>query len=94
MSTELVAIIPKKQKYANIVWQVSNLCNYRCGYCNEGNWKGNHLNLNKEKIIAGLEKIYYYYLSCDYKLLKLFFSTFLEKYEATKISIHDKEDPR
>ena len=74
MSTELVAIIPKKQKYANIVWQVSNLCNYRCEYCNEGNWKGNHLNLNKEKIIAGLEKIYDYYLSCDYKLLKLFFS--------------------
>ena len=74
MSTELVAIIPKKQKYANIVWQVSNLCNYRCEYCNEGNWKGDNLNLNKEKIIAGLEKIYDYYLSHDYKLLKMFFS--------------------
>ena len=74
MSTELVAIIPKKQKYANIVWQVNNLCNYRCEYCNEGNWSGEHLNLNKEKIIAGLEKIYDYYLSKNYKLLKIYFS--------------------
>ena len=46
MSTELVAIVPKEQKYANIVWQVNNLCNYRCEYCNEGNWSGEHLNLN------------------------------------------------
>ena len=74
MSRKLIAIESASIKYANTVWQVSNLCNYRCGYCNEGNWKGDRKNLNTEKVITGLEKIYSYFLSHDYKLLKMFFS--------------------
>ena len=74
MSKKLIAIKQKNEKFANIVWQVSNLCNYRCDYCNEGNWKGDYKNLNINKVIIGLEKIYDYYLEHDYKLLKIFFS--------------------
>ena len=74
MSKNLIAIKQKNEKFANIVWQVSNLCNYRCTYCNEGNWKGDYKNLNLDNVILGLEKIYNYYLDHDYKLLKIFFS--------------------
>tara|TARA_S200000501_G_scaffold247123_1_gene231526 strand:+ start:7182 stop:8144 length:963 start_codon:yes stop_codon:yes gene_type:complete len=72
--SKLIAIKQKNEKFANIVWQVSNLCNYRCDYCNEGNWSGSHKNLDLNNVISGLEKIYDYYLDHNYKLLKIFFS--------------------
>jgi len=36
----LAAIEWDKDPVLFITWQTSDVCNYRCGYCNEGNWGG------------------------------------------------------
>ena len=42
----LTKIIPAKEKWLSIVWQVNDFCNFRCTYCNEGNWGGRHRHEN------------------------------------------------
>ena len=39
---KLIAIAPMYSPYANITWQVSDFCNFKCKYCNPGNWAGNN----------------------------------------------------
>lgn len=35
-SHDLVAIWPAEMRFVNLVWQVSDVCNFRCSYCNPG----------------------------------------------------------
>ena len=49
--SDLVKILPGENKYLSVTWQVNNFCNYKCSYCNEGNWSGTHKNNDTEKYI-------------------------------------------
>ena len=49
--SDLVKILPGENKYLSVTWQVNNFCNYKCSYCNEGNWSGTHKNDDTEKYI-------------------------------------------
>ena len=72
--SELVKIIQGGEPFVNITWQVSNLCNFRCSYCNEWNWNGSNKNLDVGKVKAGLDKVIEYELKRGYTRLKVFFS--------------------
>jgi organic radical activating enzyme len=72
--SELVKIVQDGEPFVNITWQVSNLCNFRCTYCNESNWSGTNLNLDIEEIKYGLTKVINYELERGYTRLKVFFS--------------------
>jgi|TARA_R110000744_G_scaffold7122_2_gene24416 organic radical activating enzyme len=72
--SELIAIKQTGEPFVNITWQVSNLCNFRCTYCNESNWNGRNLNLDVEAVKEGLTKLIDYELSQGYTRLKVFFS--------------------
>lgn len=72
--SDLIRIEQGGDPFVNITWQVSNLCNFRCTYCNEANWNGSNLNLDIEAIKAGLTKLIDYELSRGYTRLKVFFS--------------------
>ena len=72
--SDLIRIEQGGDPFVNITWQVSNLCNFRCTYCNESNWNGSNLNLDIEAIKAGLTKLIDYELSRGYTRLKVFFS--------------------
>jgi len=37
---KLIAIEPMFHPYVNITWQVNDFCNFKCKYCNPGNWAG------------------------------------------------------
>ena len=55
LEEELIAIKPMQKPYVNITWQVSDFCNYKCSYCNPGNWAGkNKKDDGFEEIIANL----------------------------------------
>ena len=71
---KLIAIEQSGDPFVNITWQVSNLCNFRCTYCNEYNWNGSNLNLDVEAIKTGLTKLIDYEISRGYTRLKVFFS--------------------
>ena len=43
MGRKLIAIEAPEQ-YLAITWQVNNFCNFRCSYCNPGNWAGENPN--------------------------------------------------
>lgn len=74
MGKKLIAI-EAPNKYLAITWQVNNDCNFRCSYCNPGNWSGeNQNNGNLDKYIANLETIINRYKALDYKEFKFFFS--------------------
>ena len=55
--SDLVKILPGENKYLSVTWQVNNFCNYKCSYCNEGNWSGTHKNNDTEKYIRFLDKL-------------------------------------
>ena len=74
MMSELVKILPGENKYLSVTWQVNNLCNYRCSYCNEGNWSGTHKNEDTEKYIKFLDKLITRFQFKGYKSFKFFFS--------------------
>jgi organic radical activating enzyme len=71
---ELVKILPGENKYLNVTWQVNNFCNYKCSYCNEGNWSGTHKNDDTEKYIRFLDKLITRFQFKGYKSFKFFFS--------------------
>jgi len=73
MTAELIEI-SQTQPFANITWQVSNICNYRCSYCNRANWDGSNLNLNIDKFFPGVDKLIEYQLRQGNTKLKVFFS--------------------
>jgi len=71
---ELIAI-EAPEPYLAITWQVSNFCNFRCSYCNPGNWGGTSPNNgNLDIYLANLETIINKYKEKGYKNFKFFFS--------------------
>lgn len=74
MGKKLIAI-EAPQPYLAVTWQVNNFCNYKCSYCNPGNWGG--ANRNEENLdvyIQNLETIINKYKKVGYKNFKFFFS--------------------
>jgi organic radical activating enzyme len=71
---ELVKI-DANQQYLDVVWQVSNFCNFKCSYCNPGNYSGDSRNDNNLLVyIDNLKLITDKYLALGYKNFKFFFS--------------------
>lgn len=74
MGKKLIAI-EAPEKYLAVTWQVNNFCNYRCSYCNPGNWGGTARNDdNLEKYLENLSIIISKYKSLNYQHFKFFFS--------------------
>lgn len=74
MGKQLIAI-QAPNKYLAVTWQVNNFCNYRCSYCNPGNWGGTDRNDgNLEKYIENLSTIISKYKDLNYQHFKFFFS--------------------
>lgn len=72
---DLKAIIPAKEKWCSIVWQVNDWCNYRCSYCNDWNWAGRNKNDKKINLIVNtLENIINFYKKNGYRYFKLYLS--------------------
>jgi organic radical activating enzyme len=72
---EQLIAIESDPKYLAVTWQVNNFCNFKCSYCNPGNWGGdtkNNGNLNK--YVANLTTIIDRYELAGYKEFKFFFS--------------------
>ena len=73
--SNLIAIRPTESPYVSITWQVNNFCNYRCSYCNEGNWSGSHRNENNlDILLSNLKNILDHYRSAGYVNFKFFYS--------------------
>lgn len=71
---KLIAV-EAKQPYLAITWQVNNFCNFKCSYCNPGNWAGSNRNDgNLEKYLENLGIIIDKYAALGYKDFKFFFS--------------------
>lgn len=67
--------IKPNEKYLDITWQVSNFCNFRCSYCNPGNYEGSERNDdNLEQYIQSLKIITDRYRNEGYENFKFFFS--------------------
>ena len=74
-TSELIKILPEDEKYMSLTWQVNNFCNFRCSYCNSGNWSGENPNLgNLEKYKTNLKSMFDQYKSKGYTHFKVFFS--------------------
>jgi organic radical activating enzyme len=71
---KLIAI-EAPEPYLAVTWQVNNFCNFRCSYCNPGNWAGaNPNNGNLELYIQNLDIIIKKYKEVGYRNFKFFFS--------------------
>jgi len=73
-SKKLVGIWPAQGKFANITWQVSDVCNYKCSYCNPGNYSANSRNLNTDHYIKIVGQMIEHFRASGYQLFKFFFS--------------------
>lgn len=74
MGKRLIAI-EAPEPYLAVTWQVNNFCNYRCSYCNPGNWGGTDINDgNLDLYIQNLSIIVNKYKQAGYKHFKFFFS--------------------
>jgi organic radical activating enzyme len=74
MGKQLIAIT-SKQKYLAVTWQVNNFCNFKCSYCNPGNWAGTETNNgNLGMYLSNLDTIISRYKEDGYKHFKFFFS--------------------
>lgn len=74
MGKKLISIFAP-EPYLAVTWQVNNFCNYRCSYCNPGNWGGNFKNDdNLDVYLKNLEIIIDRYKKVGYKHYKFFFS--------------------
>jgi len=74
MGRKLIAI-EAPEPYIAVTWQVNNFCNFRCSYCNPGNWGGTDRNDdNLDLYIANLSAIISRYKESGYKGYKFFFS--------------------
>ena len=63
------------EPYLAVTWQVNNFCNFRCSYCNPGNWGGeNPNNGNLDIYLKNLSTIVSRYQQAGYKNFKFFFS--------------------
>lgn len=74
MGKKLIEIF-SKEKYLAVTWQVNNYCNFKCTYCNPGNWSGTEKNnSNLGQYLQNLDVIISKYKSSGYKHFKFFFS--------------------
>ena len=74
MDKKLIGI-KSEVPYLAVTWQVNNFCNFRCSYCNSGNWSGENKNdTDLVKYIANLKVIIDKYKSVGYNDFKFFFS--------------------
>ena len=74
MGAKLIAI-EAPEPYLAVTWQVNNYCNFKCSYCNPGNWGGTDLNNdNLGKYLENLSIIIGRYKAKGYKNFKFFFS--------------------
>lgn len=74
MGKKLIAI-EAPQPYLAVTWQVNNFCNFKCSYCNPGNWGGTDRNEgNLDIYIKHLGTIINRYKQAGYKNFKFFFS--------------------
>lgn len=74
MGKQLIAI-QAPEPYLAVTWQVNNYCNFKCSYCNPGNYSGANKNDdNLEGYINSLDTIIKKYKSVGYKHYKFFFS--------------------
>jgi len=74
MGKKLIAI-HAPEPYLAVTWQVNNFCNFKCSYCNPGNWGGSHRNDdNLDVYLKNLDIIIKRYKSVGYKHYKFFFS--------------------
>lgn len=72
---ELISIKPIDSPYVNITWQVSDFCNYKCSYCNPGNWAGVHnIKDGYEDILRNMKLIIDNYKNKGYQAFKFYFS--------------------
>ncbi len=72
--SQLEAIWPVQGKFASITWQVSDVCNYKCSYCNPGNFGANHKNLETEIYIENLRSMVRQFKANGYETFRFFFS--------------------
>lgn len=74
MGQKLIAI-DAPNPYLAITWQVNNFCNFKCSYCNPGNYSGTNRNEgNLDLYIENLKKIITRYQDIGYEHFKFFFS--------------------
>ena len=74
MGKELIEIVAKT-KYLAVTWQVNNYCNFKCSYCNPGNWSGTDANNgNLSAYLYNLDTIISKYKAEGYEDFKFFFS--------------------
>lgn len=74
MGRQLIAVTAP-EPYLAVTWQVNNFCNFRCSYCNPGNWGGeNPNNGNLDIYLKNLSEIISKYKKAGYKHFKFFFS--------------------
>jgi len=74
MGKKLISIFAP-EPYLAVTWQVNNFCNFKCSYCNPGNWGGNFRNDdNLDVYLKNLKIIIDRYKSVGYKHYKFFFS--------------------
>lgn len=74
MGKKLIEIF-SPEKYLAVTWQVNNFCNFRCSYCNPGNWSGTLRNDdNLDLYISNLKIIIEKYKRAGYRQFKFFFS--------------------
>ena len=71
---DLVAIWPGDEKFVNFTWQVNDVCNYKCSYCNPGNYGAKHKNLDTDRYIQVLDQLIRHFKSENYRHFKFFFS--------------------
>jgi organic radical activating enzyme len=70
-----IIAIDAPNKYLSVTWQVNNFCNYKCSYCNPGNWLGDNRNEDPvELYIENLDSIIAKYRMLGYTNYKFFFS--------------------
>jgi organic radical activating enzyme len=78
MEDKLIEIAPLRHPYVNITWQVNDFCNYKCSYCNPGNWAGlgpkHDTEEDYNKILMNLDKIITHFEKRGTKGYKFFFS--------------------
>lgn len=74
MGKKLIEILAH-EKYLAVTWQVNNFCNFKCSYCNPGNWSGTNRNdTDLDLYILNLEQIIKKYKEEGYSQFKFFFS--------------------
>ena len=75
MGSRKIIAIDAPDKYLAVTWQVNNFYNFKCSYCNPGNWGGENVNDgNLDIYLANLATIIQRYKDIGYKEFKFFFS--------------------